>query len=219
MGISEALNLFLGFDPGGKRRFGWSIVSEVGGNLQPCPRTGLADDAWDAMTQVKAAITSLGHRGGFCVRGAGIDAPLLWTKRGDRGVEVVLREALRNTGFPSGKLGGTVQAVNSLRGACVVQGSLLVRHLTETWDLAITESHPAAFHHLLSRVGPPGMITTANRLTAGMASDERDATLCAVAAFAAQQQPSLPKWRNLYVDEPCLIRQFDRPVSYWMPIP
>ena len=46
----------LGFDPGGIGRFGWSVCREAGGLLQPLPTTGLAKDALDAITQVKAAM-------------------------------------------------------------------------------------------------------------------------------------------------------------------
>ena len=216
--MSDALNTYLGFDPGGEGNFGWSIVVEVDGDLHPCPKTGLANDAWDAVVQVKDAIASLGFSGESCVRATGIDAPLLWNKRGNRAADGLLRNALKDTGFPSRRVGGTVQAVNALRGACVVQGSLLVRHLSETWDQMITESHPKAFDHLLSQVGSPEMVDMTNRLTSGLASHERDATLCAVAAFAALQHSSLPNWQNLY-EESCLIQQYDIPVSYWMPMP
>ena len=95
---------------------------------------------------------------------------------------------------------------------------MLVKHLSETWDLNITESHPKALHHLLTHSGQPEMVDMIRYLTANLASDhERDATLSAVAAWAMVL--SLPGWRDLYEDEPCPVQPFDTPISYWMPIP
>ena len=110
-------------------------------------------------------------------------------------------------------VGGTVQAVNSLLGACTVQGILLTRYLSETWRLMITESHPTALRYLLDLRGHQDMVM---RLTAGLADHELDATLSAVSAWAAIQ-PNLPDWQNLYVEEPYPIQPFNIPVSYWMP--
>ena len=137
-------------------------------------------------------------------------------------------------------MGGTVQSVNSLQGACVVQGLLLTRYLSETcWDLRITESHPRALCHLLCHMGHRDMVqlltadvvnykTYGTRCLCGCgeaekpkpssADHKRDARLSAISAWAAICQTS-PEWQNLYdkVEEPNRITPFDIPVSYWMP--
>ena len=225
-------DFILGFDPGGRRHFGWSICEVADGQLQPPEATGLADDAWDTINQVQARI-----RGSSRVLAAGIDAPLFWSRIGNRQADAVLRRTLRDNGFPALRAGGTVQAVNRLQGACSVQGMLLASYLSETWDLTITESHPTALRHLLDHVGHRDMVI---RLTAGLAEYEqdpalclcgcwqaerpaprledhgRDATLSAVSAWAAIQ-PNLPDWQNLYVEELYPVQPFKIPVSYWMP--
>ena len=205
-------DFILGFDPGGKGNFGWSICKVADGNLQPPAKTGLANDAWDAMNKVEAAIP-----GNSTVLAAGIDAPLFWSMTGNRQADVLLRKALKDTQFPTPS--GTVQAVNSLRGACVVQGPLLVKHLDDRWDLSITESHPKALYHLLRYTAQPNpdMVDMVERLIAGLTDHQRDATLSAVSAWAAHQ--NWRGWQNLYDLECCPIQPFDIPVGYWMPIP
>ena len=153
--MPESIGLILGFDPGGAGRFGWSVCSAASDHLQQPFKTGLADDAWDALGQVKKAIKS-SDLPGHPVLAAGIDAPLFWGKKGNRDVDGAVRCALRRGKFPTP--GGTVQQVNSLRGACLVQGVLLARYL---WDwkpgLPITETHPKALLHLLRHSGQPEM--------------------------------------------------------------
>ena len=51
--MPEAIGFILGFDPGGADRFGWSVCSAGADRLQRPLKTGLADDAWDALNQVK----------------------------------------------------------------------------------------------------------------------------------------------------------------------
>ena len=172
METSEPVNLFLGFDPGGKGKFGWSVCREVAGGLE-CLKTGLADDAWHAIEKVNESISPDEHMYKSPIRAAGIDAPLLWNKRGDRKgyrkADCVLRQALNKTHGPANR----VLAINSLLGAVVVQGPLLARHLSEmprARDMMITESHPAAFRHLLSKARQPEMKKTADRLTADLAT-------------------------------------------------
>ena len=126
--------------------------------------------------------------------------PLFWGKKGNRAVDSAVRCALKRTEFPTPS--GTVQQVNSLRGACLVQGVLLARYLRD-WKpvLPITEAHPKALRHLLLHSGQPEMTKLA-RLTEGLEDreDERDATLSAIGAWAMYKR--LPGWRDLYREEP-----------------
>ena len=207
----ETINLYLGFDPGGVGSFGWSVCREVGGQLEPPIETGLADNAWDALNRVKVAIADLGHQGNARVLAAGIDAPLFWAATGGRTIDSPVN------------LGVAPIQINSLRGAVAVQGPLLVKHLRDVWsDLEITESYPGALGHLLAQGGHPEEYQMAQRITAGLNANrgrnhERDATLCAVSAWAAIHQPA--NWQNLYQLEPNPITPFDAAVGYWMPVP
>ena len=214
--MPDPRDFILGFDPGGKGNFGWSICEVVGGNLQSRVETGLANDAWDAINKIEKAIKAISDNS--TVLAAGIDAPLFWSRTGNRRADTVLRKALKDIQFPTPS--GTVQAINSLRGACVVQGPLLVRHLSDRWDPSISESHPKALDHLLHRAERPehDMVDMVDRLTAGLADHQRDATLSAVSAWAAIHHKNLRGWQNLYNLECCPIRPFDIPVSYWMPV-
>ena len=257
---ANSINLFLGFDPGGRNAFGWSICREVGGRLQPDnrPITGLADHAGDAANQVQRRIENDDSLCDLPIRAAGIDAPLLVHRRkGNRNIDQNLRDKLVSNKFPASKVGGTVQEVNSLRGGATVQAGLLLAQLIEMpWaqDMKITESHPTAFRYLLSHVKKPEMVKTAVHLKAGLStctrthkqkkevedcttceqdSHKQDATLCAVAAWAATKSSALPDWRDLYEQEyrieadgtrsDVLIPLFQIPesirLSYWMPMP
>ena len=206
----------LGFDPGGIGKFGWSICRVSNGHLQQRLETGLADDAWDALLQVKQALGRYSPSGNLPVFAAGIDAPMFWSNKGSRTVDNVVKDALKAKRFPTPS--GTVQQVNSLRGACLVQGVLVGKYLHETWNLKITEAHPGALDYLLGYLNQPKVVGMVNHMTAGLAdSDERDATLAAVAAWAMLHQS--PGWQNLYELEYCPVQPFNTPVSYWMPIP
>lgn len=239
-------NLFLGFDPGGEDALGWSICREVDGILQGCPKTGLADHAGDAVNQVEKEIQNDDSLCNLPILCAGIDAPLLVHKiKGNRNIDRNLRGVLRRKKFPRTKVNGTVQAVNSLQGAATIQGGLLVIRLAKKpWaqDIKITESHPTAFRYLLSHAGQDDLAKTADCLTKDLITCDQaknhkrdeckqckqdshkvDATLCAVAAWAATRTPPLHNWKNLYDQENFLIPLFQitgtPPLSYWMPMP
>ena len=175
-----------------------------------------------ALRETKRALESLSDNPN--VLAAGIDAPLFWSKTGNRKIDDVLDRAMRDTGFQRPKNGGRiVQAVNSLRGGCVVQGPLLARLLSETdWDPTITECHPKVLQWLLPLLGESDTARMVRRLTAGLVEHELDATICAVSSWAARHEIRT-KWQNLYEEqvrlEGCPIKIFDAPVSYWMPIP
>ena len=211
--MPEPMDFILGFDPGGIGRFGWSVCAEVNGLLQPPLQTGLADDALDAIIQAAAAMPA-----NPTVLAAGIDAPLFWSTRGNRQVDVVIRQALRDANYP-GNLAGTPIAVGGLRGSVLVQGMLLGRFLMDRWNPPITESYPRAFYHLLHHWGEPHIVDMAEQAIANLHEHVRDATLCAVAAWAMLHHQDLHGWQDLFVRENNPVQPFDAPVSYWMPIP
>ncbi len=234
-------NLFLGFDPGGNNAFGWSVCEEVDDGLKRLA-FDLADHAEDAVTQVNRAVEACSN---VSIPAVGIDAPLLVHRRkGKRSIDQNLRDALTRKKFP-GSVSGTVQEVNSLQGAATLQGGLLVAQLVKMpWaqDTKITESHPKAFRYLIAHTGQDYLVKTADRLTKDLITCEKpeshkrdecevckqdshkvDATLCAIAAWAATKSASLPNWCDLYTRSNFLIPLFQIPestqLSYWMPMP
>jgi len=80
--------------------------------------------------------------------GAGIDSPLFWVANGDRRVDQAVRAKMQALGARS--VWGTVQSVNSLRGACLAQGILAAQLLRSRFpNIRITESHPKALLWLM----------------------------------------------------------------------
>lgn len=242
--------IVLGFDPGGKGNFGWSVCSYTSGkpgNLELI-KTGLADDAWDALSRVKDAMKCNDFPKGYPVLAAGIDAPLFWSREGNREIEFYLRKVLKGNKFPRPPH-KTVLHVNSLMGACSVQGPLLAKyvHEEEDWEgePIVTESHPTALLYLVNHIRQRKTVEMVDRLTRefnevkrlrrlkwrgekkdvkeGPEGHRLDATLAAVSGWAAWEahQSSRPAgWKDLYDKEPKPVKQpFGTPVSYWMPIP
>ena len=153
---------------------------------------------------------------GATVLGVGIDAPLFWGRGGNRQVDDMVRNAVaaKEHRYAS----GTVQQVNALRGAAVVQGPLLAAILHREFPSArITEAHPKALIWLLGRKPLEGLLlSTGQKAPAKPNEDERDAYIAAVAAW--KMLTTAPGWRDLYRDEPNPVQPFGTPVSYWMPL-
>jgi hypothetical protein len=146
----------------------------------------------------------------------GIDCPLWWSSAagGGRLVDSWLRKTF-------GIHSGTVQSVNSLRGAVVVQGVLLaMRVRVESPTTAITEAHPKALLKAL-RLNDRSWSAIAEWFCLDgpvpRNEHERDALLSAVAA----RDGSRGIWRDLSTDrhpselDPKNI--WFGPVSYWWP--
>ncbi len=208
--------LYLGFDPGGAGAFGWSLLSGDRRPLELIARA-VCNHAHQAVDEALVAAAE------DKVVAVGIDAPLFWRAQGDRIVDQVVRNAI----VQRGANGGTVNAVNSMRGACLVQGmmaAMLIRARQQ--DVPITEAHPKALLWLLG-IARPGNPTAAIAL-GGLqewvvarnlvhASDhERDAALGAVSAFAMHQQ--MNGWQDLFLQEPSSISPLNPRPSYWLPI-
>lgn len=210
------MEIYLGFDPGGEKNFGWAVCSPKANALQVLT-TGKADHADEAIFKTLSTIPSNGM-----VVGAGIDAPLFWAERGNRYVDELIRNAIKKLGARSP--GGTVQQINSLRGACLVQGVLVMYLLHRRFpEITITESHPKALLYLLgiaSRQISHSNVSLGD-LSEYVESDkscsehERDAILGAFTAFA--QREKRQGWRNLFEEEKQPVTPFDYPVGYWMP--
>lgn len=216
------MRLLLGFDPGGRQRFGWSVVEDATQPPLNVVNGGVSDHAEAAVKDVLKTVK--GADRDRCVLAAGIDAPLFWCPRGDRHVDQMVRESIRSQNAP----GSTVQTVNSLCGACVAQGVMVASKLRELWpDLRLTEAHPKA---LLWTTGvaasgnPPGQITLGSLaalfrtpLTLPGVDHVRDAAIAAYCAWAMIHQ--LDGWTDLLLSEEAPYRPVHGPLSYWYPIP
>lgn len=159
-----------GFDPGGKDAFGWAAL-EVGATGRAARvETGLARDARSAVSRAYHAVE-------HPPTGAGIDAPLFWVPSGDRHADATVRKAV----CANGGKGGTVGHVNSLRGACLVQGTLAAHEVATQWPEApVTEAHPKALMHAWPLLAD----FLRQHLPAPKSAHERDAVIAAYSAWA-----------------------------------
>ncbi|MCX5893011.1 MAG: DUF429 domain-containing protein [Deltaproteobacteria bacterium] len=216
--LAMDMKVYLGFDPGGKRRFGWAVCTELNDRLKVVA-TGLADHAKGAMEQSLKALPK-----GASVAGAGIDAPMFWVSDGCRHADHFVRSAIGRLGARSP--GGTVQHFNSLRGACVIQGLLILKLLRlEYPNLPITEAHPKALLWLMGIARPshdPQLIKPRDineiiiEETEFGSEDERDAILGAFTAQMMIQRKS--DWVDLLKHERKeRILAGELPIEYWMP--
>jgi hypothetical protein len=212
------MKVILGFDPGGKGAFGWAVCTDLDDGLNVIA-TGLADHAKGAIDNSLNAFP----KGGLVV-GATIDAPMFWVTDGGREADRLVRKAIKHLGAESP--GGTVQHFNSLRGACVIQGLLILKLLRREYpDIPITEAHPRALLWLMGiapRGQEPKNITPRNIEEIVMpgtifgSEDERDAIL---AAFAAQMMIRRKSdWVDLLkCERKERILAGEPPIEYWMP--
>ena len=210
--MSEKAGIILGFDPGGKERFGWSICY-AGPDDLTLLRTGWSSDAQGAFDSVIECIKSLEIPGNPAVLAAGIDAPMFWSTAGDREVDRALRKAL-----PPGRK-NSVLHVNSIPGSNLMQGALLGKLLHERYGsdgIRITESHPVALYLLLEDRGQSQELEALEALTEDLEDYEVYPTICAYGAWSMLQP--LSAWRDLYLLEPRPVQPFGTPVSYWMPV-
>lgn len=205
-----------GLDPGGKDRFGWCLAE--GGEDWPVfvRRTGVASNATEAVNSIVDALP----RGAELVA-AGIDSPLYWNSS-SRAVDVHVRDRIHELGARSS--GGTVQHVNSLRGACLVQGILVANLLRQRFsDIRLTEAHPKALLWLLgiaNREVPVESISLQemgsyiSTVALDISEHERDAALAAVGAFA--MHGGFPAWRDI-AEKVDIEFAPAGSIEYWMP--
>lgn len=210
--------LVLGFDPGGVKTFGWCVAEATPNQKLRLHRSGLANHSDEAVTAALQEIVDLSE-----IAAVGIDSPLFWAASGERRADKAIRSALKGIGAKN--VGGTVQNINSLRGACLVQGIMAARSLRKVVPtVSITESHPKALLWLLKIANDHRPVTevTMAQLRDLITTDstqlqdhERDAALGAVAAWAMATKAS--GWRDLLLDEKDAFAPVT-PVGYWMPI-
>ncbi len=209
------MEVLLGFDPGGVGAYGWAVAEHSARLPLPLRATGVTNNAEEAITAALGAVGAVDD-----IKAAGIDAPLFWVAAGDRLADATVRTAI----CARGSAGGTVQHVNRLQGACLVQGMLggvlLRRRFPE---LPLSESHPKAFLWLAGVAKlklHPSKVTFAllaeyfSGIPTGTSDHERDAAIATLSAWAMRVNP--PQWRDLYALEQSPYSPLSRPLGYWM---
>ena len=194
------MKTYIGIDPGGMKAFGWCVM-EVTPPALSVRRivTGVCSGVSDAVMDIEKALK-------FPPVAGGIDAPLYWVTDGDRKSDKKIRKAVAGNGGSS----STVSHVNSLRGACLVQGVLSAVGLSKKWpQIAITESHPKA---LLS-IWPNAREFV--RQYDFSTDHERDAALGAYSACALFSQWN--GWVDLLDYEESYFAPSGGKVAYWFP--
>lgn len=193
--------VWVGADPGGIKAFGVAVVEESGH-----VRCGTVSSVDEAVKWIEVSGKPLG---------VGIDAPMWWSAAagGGRRADARLRKAY---GIPS----GTVQSVNSLRGAALAGGALLASRLREVFPgIQITESHPKA---LLCALNLDGTAFATRFGIQDVWGDEhqRDAVIGAICArdgFMGRWAIDLADYRDGLEQDPK--SYWLAPVSYHWPEP
>ncbi|MDT4862418.1 hypothetical protein FQZ97_970710 [compost metagenome] len=191
---------FIGFDPGGEKAFGWAVL-RAQGRVTELVNSGTCSDAKTAFEAAKAYAT-------LEPIAIAIDAPLFWVTSGDRKADVCVRKMVCSKGGRS----GTVSHVNSLRGACLVQGILVAKIAIASWqDATVTEAHPKAL--LWVSAAARQFAESIAKQTSN--EHERDAAIAAytACAFAEKQEG----WHDISSLEVNPFFPAGKPVVYWFP--
>lgn len=195
----------IGFDPGGRKAFGWAVYR--GSYARPVRMAaGVSSAAPEAVQEVARVLNAGGIPAPDAV---GIDAPMFWSPAGDRGADLYVRQSVCR----AGGAGGTVGHVNSLRGACVVQGAVAAKKATDLWPRdRLTETHPKALMIVSDRAARFGR----DPELSGDGHHLRDAALSALGCFAMLEAKR--GWRDLTPLDPDFIRPLGVAAEYWFPI-
>jgi len=179
----------VGFDPGGRKAFGWAVIAYA----TSTPELVASGTCSGARAAFDAARSACGCETPSAV---GTDAPLYWVMGGDRKADREVRRCLREA-IGARAASGTVGAINSLSGACLVEGVQVTRLARLHWPHArITEAHPKA----LMRMDKETRDFASRFFNQGSSDHERDA---AVAAYAAHKMlVGEPGWINLVELDP-----------------
>jgi hypothetical protein len=128
-------DLFLGFDPGGEKRFG--VATILGSKVS----FGTVSNIREAVDWTVTACN------GSLPSAAGIDTILHWGKgrSGFRNADRLLREKYPATS-------GSVMAPNSLYGAMTIGGVGIALELNRIWpDLLLNETHPKVLYYAITK--------------------------------------------------------------------
>jgi len=197
----ERPSCWFGADPGGDGCFGIAILFSDGRLYSSCVSS--AAEAVDVFLGCDCNPVAIG-----------VDAPLWWSAGpgGGRRADKWLRETYRIAS-------GTVQSVNSLRGAALAQGALIVELLRQHFpDLGVTESHPKALLKALGCEDYRELFQTWGIQAEGLNEHERDAVICAVCArqgFSGHWSKDLAADRGEHEQD--TDSYWLAPVHYWWP--
>jgi hypothetical protein len=202
------LSMILGFDPGGLAQFGWCVIDDSETTPLKIRSAGVSDNAKEAISSALVSVDSEDQ-----LVAAGIDSPLFWIPDGDRKVDQAIREAImKKGGHP-----GTVNHINSLRGACLIQGILVGMLLRERFPrIPLTETHPKAVLRLMGIAG--GTVNVADFLCFDghiFSEHKRDAALSALTAWAMIHRDN--NWKNVFSLDKDHYSPLSQPLSYWIP--
>ena len=191
---------FVGFDPGGNKAFGWAVAQSTSFGLELLD-TGICNSAPEA-------VLAADEVSGIAPTCFATDAPLFWVSSGDRQADKIVRRLVCSAGGQA----GTVSHVNSLRGACLVQGMQVTRLASARWPNAkATEAHPKALL-LVDRVAREFTHRIADLVKT---EHERDA---AIAAFtAAAFTAGADGWHDLSQLESDPYFPSGTRAAYWFP--
>jgi len=206
-----------GFDPGGEGQFGWCVAEASTELPLSLRKAGVASNAAEAVNCVLQEIPPLAT-----LTAAGIDSPLFWLPSGDRNADRVIRNEIKKLGASAPS--GTVQHVNSLRGACLVQGVLAADLLRAAIpSISVTEAHPKALLWLIGVATKRRPVKSVSMRELSefivcsrddLSEHERDAALAALGAWAMTVRAH--GWRDLFALENQPFVPVS-PVAYWMP--
>jgi predicted nuclease with RNAse H fold len=164
-------HLFLGFDPGGRGKFGCAALLISTNGLVEIVNAECVSDAQSAINWAE----DFQH-----VAAAGIDTLLGWSRTGSRKCDRLLRKRYA-------RFGNSVVEQNSLYSAMTLNGAIVAAHLFQK-DTPLYEAHPKlllkvlADDPMLDGLRNKLEILTARAKTPKIADDMRDA---AVSAWAA----------------------------------
>ena len=194
----------VGFDPGGRKAFGWAVIAYSTATLE-LVASGTCSGARSAFEAARSAC------GGETPSGVGTDAPLYWVLDGDRRADKEVRRCVIEA-KGARAAAGTVGAINSLTGACLVEGIQVTRLARVHWPHArITEAHPKA----LMRVDRAAHDFASRLFGQGSSDHERDA---AVAAYAAHKMlAGEPGWIDLVQRDAEPLFPGGARLEYWFP--
>lgn len=218
--MTEPVEIFLGFDPGGDRAFGWSVCRENSGQINEI-ESGVASDAERAFKHSRAALPD-----NYQVVAVGIDAPILWQRTGrTRRIDTLIRDKVKVANQLDGNERATVFEIGSARGALLIGGGRLGEYSYKVFHAPVTETHPKALRCLLRQFCVCNGFPHVLNKTANESDHQWDARTSAYAAWAMHQclnGRGLAGWNDLYRKEPNLELRFSIPrnhLHYWMPIP
>ena len=191
---------FVGFDPGGDKAFGWAVLSSCQSGFELIG-SGTCSTAPDAVLSAHQVC-------GTDPVGFATDAPLFWVASGDRQADRLVRKLVCAAGGRS----GTVGHINSLRGACLVQGIQVTRMASARWPRAkLSEAHPKA----LLRLNEDAR-SLVKRFEASLGNEhERDAVLAAYTAAAFVNQ--IDGWHDLALLDQEAFFPAGPKAAYWFP--